>query len=423
MIKALPLAVFAALFANAAFASSGQENKGFIEESHLNVLLRNAYIDRDYKAEGVRDRAEWGQAVIATYTSGFTRGPVGFGVDAIGQYAVRLDGGRGRSGAGGIDFFAQDNDGRARSDLAKFGATAKMRFSNTVLSYGTQRPVLPVLYADDSRLLNETFTGFMLDSKEIEGLDVSAGYFTAEQQKSDDSHDTGLNSLSFAGASYQFNERFSGAFYASNVKDVLNKQYLGMKYQQPVTGDQRFALDFNGYNSRLDQGYAESLSTGRSNTIWSLAASYVWDIHTFKIAWQQSSGSTGYHYGGYRNQGGTGDGGNTIWLANSYWSDFNGEDERSWQLAYSVDLGGVMLPGLSYDVAYVRGDNIKTSASSNGHEHEFFNQIQYKVQNGLAKDLRLKLRYSVLRVSSDAADYNVGGNEIRVYVEYPFGIF
>lgn len=423
MNKALPLAVFAALTANSAFASSGSENNGFIEDSHLNVLLRNAFINRDYKDEGVHDRDEWGQAVIATYTSGFTQGPVGFGVDAIGQYAFRLDGGRGRSGAGGIDFFAQDNDGRARSDLAKFGATAKMRFSDTVLSYGTQRPVLPILYADDSRLLNETFTGFMLDSKEIDGLDVSAGYFTAEQQKSDDSHDTGLNSLRFAGASYQFNDQFSGAFYASDVQDVLNKQYLGLKYQQPVASDQRFALDFNGYNSHLDREFAESQDTGRSNSIWSLAASYVWDIHTFKLAYQQSSGNTGYHYGGYRNKGGIGDGGNTIWLANSYWSDFNGEDERSWQLAYSVDLGSVLLPGLGYDVAYVRGDNIKTSASSNGHEHEFFNQIQYQVQNGPAKDLRLKLRYSVLRVSSDAADYNIGGNEIRFYVEYPFALF
>ena len=73
-------------------------------------------------------------------------------------------------------------------------------------------------------------------------------------------------------------------------------------------------------------------------------------------------------------------------------------------------------------MAYVRGDNIKTAASGNGHEHEFFNQIQYKVQNGPAKDLKLKVRYSVLRVSSDAADYNIGGNEIRVFVEYPFSL-
>ncbi|WP_237680845.1 OprD family outer membrane porin [[Erwinia] mediterraneensis] len=412
----------AALCAQSAVASSGPENNGFIEDSHLDVLLRNAYINRDYKDNGVRDRSEWGQGIIATYSSGFTRGPVGFGVDAIGQYAVRLDGGRGRSGAGGIDFFAQDQDGRAKSDLAKFGATAKMRFSDTVLSYGTQRPILPILYADESRLLDETYTGFMLNSKEIAGLDISAGYFTAEQRKSDDSHDSGLKKLTFGGASYQFNDQISGAFYASDVQDVLNKQYLGLNFQQPLAAGQRFALDFNGYNSRLDQDYANQLGTGRSNTIWSLAASYVWDIHTFKVAYQQSSGSTGYNYGGYRNQGGVGDGGSTIWLANSYWSDFNGEDERSWQLAWSVDLSGLVLPGLSYDVAYVRGDNIKTAQTSNGHEHEFFNQLQYKVQDGLAKDLKLKLRYSALRVSSDAAAYNVGGNEIRVFAEYPFSL-
>ncbi|MDE4771695.1 OprD family outer membrane porin, partial [Klebsiella pneumoniae] len=55
---------------------------------------------------------------------------------ALGTNAVRAA----AASAGGIDFFAQDDDGRAKSDLAKFGATAKMRFSNTVLSYGSQRP-------------------------------------------------------------------------------------------------------------------------------------------------------------------------------------------------------------------------------------------------------------------------------------------
>lgn len=65
--------------------------------------LRNAYIKRDYR-DGLPDKAEWGQGIIATFESGFTQGPVGFGVDGIAQYAVRLDGGRGRSGAGGIDF-------------------------------------------------------------------------------------------------------------------------------------------------------------------------------------------------------------------------------------------------------------------------------------------------------------------------------
>lgn len=422
MKNKLSLIALGLIAATPAFASQQSESQGFVDDSHLDVFLRNAYINRDYQ-DGLKDKAEWGQGIVATFESGFTQGAVGFGVDGIAQYGVRLDGGRGRSGAGGIDFFAQDNDGRAKSDLAKFGATVKARFSNTVLSYGTQRPALPILTADDSRLLYETYTGTLLTSKEIDGLEVNAGYFTDEQRKSDDSHNSGLESISFGGASYQFNDQFSGAVYASHVEDVLNKQYLGLNYKQPFSTGQQLVLDFNGYNSRLTPGYAESLDTGRSNSIWSLAASYIWDIHTFKVAYQQSSGSTGYNYGGYRNQGGVGDGGNTIWLANSYWSDFNGEDERSWQASYGLDFAGLGLPGLSWTTAYVRGDNIKTSQTSNGKEHEWFNQVQYQVQDGVAKDLKFKVRYSVLRVSNNASDYNVSGNEVRVYVEYPFNVF
>ena len=353
-ISLIALSLFAAL---PAIASQQSDSQGFVNDSHLNLFLRNAWINRDYQG-GVQDKAEWGQGIVATFESGYTEGLIGFGVDGIAQYGVRLDGGRGRSGAGGIDFFKQDSDGRAKSDLAKFGATAKMRISNTVLSYGNQRPQLPIVYADDSRLLFESFTGTMLTSREIDGLEINAGYFTDEQRKSDDRHNSGLKSLSFGGASYQFNDQFSGALYASHVEDVLNKQYLGLNFKQPFSTGQQLVLDFNGYNSRLDSGYADSLNTGRSNSIWSLAASYIWDIHTFKVAYQQSSGSTGYHYGSYRDQGGVGDGGNTIWLANSYWSDFNGEDERSWQASYGLDFAGLGLPGLSWTTAYVRGENI-----------------------------------------------------------------
>ncbi len=421
--KEIPVILCGILCVAPALASDQSQSNGFIADSHFDVLLRNAYINRHYKAQGVRDRDEWGQALIANWQSGYTQGVVGFGVDAIGQYAVRLDGGRGRSGAGGIDFFKQGHDGKAKSDLAKFGATAKMRISNTVISYGTQRPELPVVSADNSRLLAETFTGAMITSKEITGLEVNAGYLTDEQRKSDDRHNSGLKSLSFGGASYQFNDQFSGSFYASNVEQTLNKQYLGLSYKQPLATEQSLAVNFNGYNSRLTKKYASQLDTGRSNTIWSLAANYTWWIHTFKLAYQQSDGSTGYQYGGYRDQGGVGDGGNSIWLDNSYWSDFNGKGERSWQAAYGIDFAGLGIPGLAYNIAYVRGDNIKTNQTSNGHEHELFNQIQYTVQSGAAKNLTLKLRYSILRVSADAADYNTSGNEIRVFAEYPFSFF
>ncbi|HCJ2334642.1 TPA: OprD family outer membrane porin [Klebsiella pneumoniae] len=53
--------------------------------------LFRVYTKRDYR-DGLPDKAEWGQGIIATFESGFTQGPIGFGVDCIAQYAVRLDG-------------------------------------------------------------------------------------------------------------------------------------------------------------------------------------------------------------------------------------------------------------------------------------------------------------------------------------------
>ena len=431
--KRISLIALGMLSATQAMANDQAESKGFVEDSSLKVLLRNAYINRDYK-DGNDDKAEWGQAAIGTFSSGFTQGTIGVGVDAFGLYALRLDGGKGRSGAGGIDFFKQDNGnvagthGDASSDLAKAGAAVKFRFSNTVLTYGDQMPALPVLNYDNSRLLPESYTGTLITSREIKGLELNAGRFTAESRKSDEGRDSGgLKSINVLGGSYQFTEHFKGALYASDVEDVLKKQYVNANYVLPFNKDQSLTLDFNGYRTKLDNSYVrENGVTGDDNKIWSLAATFATGPHSFTVAHQRSTGDSnlGYAYGGYqKDQNRVGDGGNTIYLANSYWSDFNAEDERSWQLGYGLDFGAFGVPGLSYNFAYVRGDNITTSTSEGGTEREIFNQFKYVVQSGPAKDLSVKLRSSILRVSQKSSEYNVGGNEVRVFVDYPINIF
>ncbi|CAN1594236.1 OprD family porin [Pseudomonas mediterranea] len=410
-----------------AMASDQSESKGFVEDSSLKVLLRNAYINRDYK-DGNQDKAEWGQAAIGTFSSGFTQGTVGVGVDAFGLYALRLDGGKGRSGAGGIDFFKQGDSGNAADDLSRFGAAVKFRVSNTVLAYGDQMPALPVLNYDNSRLLPESYTGTLITSKEIKGLELNAGRFTAESRKSAEGRDSGgLKSINVLGGSYQFTEQFKASLYASDVEDVLKKQYVNANYVFPLAKDQSLTLDFNGYRTKLDNDYVrENNVTGDDNKIWSLAATFATGPHSFTLAHQRSTGDSnlGYAYGGYqRGQNRVGDGGNTIYLANSYWSDFNAEDERSWQLGYGLDFTSFGVPGLTYNVAYVRGDNITTSNSEGGTEREIFNQLKYVVQNGPAKDLSVRLRSSVLRVSQKSSEYNVSGNELRVFVDYPINVF
>jgi len=414
--------------ATQAMANDQAASNGFQEDSKASVLLRNAFINRD-KKHGNSDQSEWGQAFIGKFSSGFTQGTVGVGVDAFGLYAIRLDGGKGRNGGAGIDFFKPSDTEPSNSphNLARAGAAIKFRVSNTVLAYGDQMPTLPVLNYDDGRLLPESFTGTSITSKEIKGLELNAGRYTQEARKSAEGRDSGgLKSINVFGGKYQFTENFTGALYTSDVEDVLKKHYLGLNYVHAISDDQSLTLDFNGYKSDIDKKYVNRAGlTGDRNTIWSLAATYAFGPHSITLAHQRSTGDTGYQYGWYQNRrGGVGDGGSTIFLANSYWSDFNAEDERSWQIGYGLDFSAFGVPGLTYNFAYVAGDNINTHGFGEGKEREIFNQFKYVVQEGPAKDLSVKLRSSFLRGTNNlnAIDYTADANEVRVYGEYPISI-
>lgn len=406
-----------------ALAASQADSKGFIEDSSLDLFLRNAYMNRDIK-DGRDDKAEWGQGAVLTFNSGFTRGVVGFGVDVFGMYGYRLDSGGGRAGAGGIDFFYADDLGpdggfdNVERDMAHAGAAVKARFSSTVLSYGDQRPVLPVLSHDDSRLLPEAYTGTMITSNEIDGLTVHAGRFHAQHRKSDEGRDSGgLKSIDVLGGSYQFSDNVRAALYASDVEDVLKRQYVNLNYIHPMDQNDTLTLDFSGYRTKQDREWD---GEGARNNLWSLSANYAFGPHDVTLAYQRSSGDTGYNYGFYQNAGAVGDGGTTIWVANSFWSDFNGEDERSWQLGYGHDFTQYGIPGLSYNVAYIYGTDINMGGGERAGEREIFNQVKYVVQSGAAKDLSVRLRSSVLRTTNG---YGADGNEVRVFVDFPMNIF
>lgn len=409
------------LLASAPALAAGQADaKGFIEGSSLDLFLRNAYISRDYK-HGNQDKAEWGQSAVATFASGFTEGTVGLGVDVFGMYAVRLDSGNGRAGAGGIDFFIRDNHGDVERQVGHAGAAAKARFSKTILAYGDQRPSLPVLSHDNTRLLPETYTGTLITSEEIDGLVVHAGRFHAQARKSDEGRDSGkLKSIEVLGGSYQFNDNIRGALYASDVEDVLKRQYVNLNYIRGLDQGDTLTLDFSGYRTHHEKEF--DASKGK-NRLWSLSANYATGPHDFTLAYQRNSGNADYNYGFYQSEGAVGDGGTTIWVANSFWSDFNYEDERSWQGSYGVDFSQYGVPGLSYKVAYIRGTDINLGANGQGTEREVFNQFKYVVQHGAAKDMSVRLRSSALRVSSNARDKISEGNEVRVFVDFPMSIF
>src|SRR5690606_19227339 len=316
-----------------AFASQQSESKGFVEDAKLDLLLRNTYWNRDY-ADGVRDRNTWAQGFIATFESGFTQGTVGVGIDAYGLLGVKLDGGQG-------DMFPGEAFDWA-DDLSEAGAAVKLRLSNTTAKYGNQFVELPVIASDDSRLLPQAFTGTLITSTEIDGLELNAGRFTADSAMGSPSRDSNnLKSLDVFGGTYAFNDNLSASLYFSDVEDTYDKKYANINYVMPIADDQSLAFDFNYYRTDdIDQRFAGA--TGErvdDNTIWSLSAKYSIGSHAFIIAHQRVSGDTGYLYD-------NGDGGGAIWVANSFLSDFNNKDERSWQASYELDFSGYGIPGL-----------------------------------------------------------------------------
>ncbi|HBB77142.1 hypothetical protein BBI09_15180 [Stutzerimonas xanthomarina] len=392
-----------------AFASAQSESKGFVDDASLDLLLRNTYWNRDHN-NGNDDRKTWAQGFIATFESGFTQGPVGFGIDAYGLLGVKLDGGQGDMFPGGPTEL--DPTGDWEDDLSEAGAAVKMRLSNTTLKYGNQFVNLPVIASDDSRLLPEAFTGTFITSTEIEGLELNAGRFTADSPMGSPARDdNGLKSLDVFGGTYAFTDNLSASLYFSDVEDTYDKKYANINYVMPLAEDQSLTFDFNYY--KTDD--IEIVADADDNTIWSLSAKYAIGSHAFILAHQRVSGDTGYLYD-------NGDGGGSIWVANSFLSDFNFKDERSWQASYELDFSGYGVPGLAWKTAYLRGDNIDAAfygGEGEATEREIFNQVSYTFQNGAAKDLTLRARNSILRTNNPAWN---DVNEWRLYAIYPLNI-
>ena len=406
-----------------AMASSQEESKGFFEDQSLKVLTRALYMNRDFKNNpgGQSYREESGVAARAIYESGFTQGTVGVGVDAFALGTVRIDGGTGRAGNG---LFAQDSDGNLEDTQSRAGGAVKFRLSDTVLKYGNQFTSSPVFSTDDSRLLPEVATGTLITSNEIKGLELSAGRFTSLSSQTGMGRDSidvrsdaqvdagvpaGLTSANIAGATYQFTDNFVAGVAASDVEDHYKKKYLNLNYTLPINEDQSLNFDFNGYDSQ-DQG--RKLSGDVDNRIWSLAAAYSLGAHKFTVAHQRSTGDSGYVYGV--------DGGGTIFLANSIqYSDFNNQDERSWQARYDLNMKTYGVPGLSFMTRYVRGDNITVGDDTDNKEHELDFETKYVMQSGPAKDLSFRVRSAFYRGSTGVGSDN---NDFRFIVEYPLSI-
>ncbi|WPP47665.1 OprD family porin [Pseudomonas sp. AN-1] len=429
-LSIIALAV-AAAFAQLAQASEQSESKGFVEDSNLVLLNKNFAFYRDFHNNpgGQNYRNEWAHGILATYESGFTQGTVGFGVDAHAMLGLKLNSGGGTNGTG---LLPVGDDGKADDDYSEAGGAIKVRVSSTTLKYGNLMPTGPVFATGTARLLPGTAEGFQLLSNEIDGLNLDAGHFTSTNDVNSSNHDgeilaayagVAADSADYVGGSYSINDDVSVSLYGSEFEDVWRQYYGNLNYNIPLGTERALNFDFNIYKTSET---GDELVGKIDNTTWSLAAAYSMGAHKFTLAHQRVNGDEPFDFLAL----GEGQSGDSIFLANSVqYSDFNGPNEKSWQVRYDLDMASYGVPGLSFMARYITGDDIDgTKADPTGayagvygdnQKHWERNlEAKYVVQEGAAKDLSFRIRHATHRATAFDSDLD----EIRVITEYPLDI-
>lgn len=410
-----------------ALASSQSEANGFVADSTLTLTNRNYYFNHDYK-QGAQDGRDWMQAVQGNFVSGFTRGRVGFGLDAFAYAALKLD--AYGAGTGNAALLGNGDTG----SFSHVGGALKLRVASTVLQYGDLRPSAPIFAAGGWNILPQSAEGFQLLSSDLAGLALEAGHFTAGTG----GHDSGnhgpilatyanieTKAVDYLGGTYTLSPELSVALYGSQFQDLWHQYYASFQLARPLAAAQALSLNGHLYHTT---NHGRAIAGRIDNTAWSLDAVYAFGGQTLTLAYQRIQGDVPFDYAGFGKENATGD---SIVLANSILvSDFNGPGEQSAQLRYDLDLGDHGLPGLSLMARYVYGWGVDgRHADPSGayaglygagdRERELNVEVKYVVPEGCAKDLSIRLQQGW---HTGAVALNGDTNQFRLMFEYPLSL-
>jgi outer membrane porin, OprD family len=410
----LTLAVSLGLMAQHANAA------GFIEDSKANLKLRNFYINTDnrdsataaQKASGQNYQAEWGQGFQLDFTSGYTQGTVGFGVDAIGLLGVRLDSSAGKHGnptgnAYSGTVFPSDGN-QAVDDFSSLGLTAKAKVSKTELKLGTLMPKNPVIVSNDGRMLPQTWQGGQITSADITDLSLVGGQIEQVKGRNSSNNENlsiaganggannaisgkTSNKFIYAGGDYKLTKDLTAQYYFGKLEDFYKQNFLGLTHSWSI-GPGVLKSDLRYFNSKDDGAnghnalyytsgyYGGTTVKGKvDNDLYSGLFLYSVAGHTFGGGYQVSNGDSDFPW---LNQG---DGSSNYTITDVQIQKFGRAGEKTWQARYSYDFAAAGVPGLTAGLIYLKGDDIDTPTTSNASEWERDLTLAYVVQEGALK--------------------------------------
>ncbi len=399
---------------------------GFIDDSHADLVMRNYYFDRNYvNATPQAAAREWAQGFILNLRSGYTEGPVGFGLDAQGLLGVRLDSSRARTGTGLLPYNATTRE--PADEYSELGLTAKARTSKSELQLGTISTFLPIAFASPTRLLPQTFRGAYLKSQDIDQLTLHVGWLdrinlrdSTDYQKMSVGSPNGRfngaaesNRFMFIGGDYAWSPHLTLKYYHAELAQLYRKDFYGLVDNRPM-GPGSLKSDFRLFITGED-GAAKAGAVDNRNA--ALMLTYSLGAHKIGAGYMQLTGKTGMPY-----LFGTEP---LVITEGTLSSEFLNPKERSWQVRYDYNFAAMGAPGLNGMLRYVSGDNIELArfGGSNLSESEKDIEVSYVLQSGPLKDLSLRLRNAWYRNDFTAQASHRDDNELRVNIDYTWKLW
>jgi hypothetical protein len=409
---------------------------GFLEDSKASISSRTMYYDADMR-EGASIPAnrqrETAEGLKFDYLSGFTQGTVGFGIDAQALVGIHLDGGKGHHPTGNSNSFFPSDGNEAADEWSRLDGNVKARFSKTEAHLGgALAPNLPILIANDSRLLPQTFEGGTITSKEIDNVTFNLGQLEHASGRAS-SNSTGLsvagatqdsNKFQYAGADWKVTKDLMLQYYYANLEDFYKQNFLGLVHVYPIAANQSFKTDIRYFDSSSDgkngdPGFRFNNNNGFAknpgevdNKTWSAMFTYTLGGNAFLIGHQRVNDDGGFVF---LNQGNLVDSnGNPEGAGGASFYSFTDATVGSFIRAgenttfgqYSYDFASLGVPGLKASIAYLNGQDIKATngVGKDLSEHETDARIDYVIQTGALKGFGTTLRHGTYRGNTSTLD-------------------
>ena len=392
----------------------------FIDDSKVDLTARNFYFDRDFQVDNrypaLRD---WSQGFIFKARSGYTDGPIGFGVDVLATTGIQLEADARYGGTGNLLRSQVDNE--AADSYGEVHLTAKAKVSETELRVGTLQPMTPVLVGSPARLLPQTYRGIGLQSKDIPQLDLQASFIDRVNHRDSTDYEkikiSGVNGryissetdhLFYVGGHYNLspNALKVTAFHLG-VNNLYHQSLLGFTHQYPLNDDTTLTSQLRYYTSDADgAGKAGHVDNDLIHSHIELKH----QAHKFILSTFHHLGDTAFPYL---------TGGETGLMIDTWTGEFLNAKERVYSARYEYDFKQ-HVPGFRFMTRYTHGSNIYAPKLGDAEysEDELDFDIGYTVQQGPLKNLDLRARYAIYDNDMPLTANIKPANETRINVDY-----